>query len=265
MRSGAGLGALVLARQLSYSGSMRRATLLAVFLSAAGVALPARPAHADGSPYRLEWRLDLPIVGVSLAAASAAFVELPPPSCLPSCSSDGINALDRTVLGRYSPTAHRIADVTVFSMVALPLLADAIDSGGDGWGLDTAVFLETLAVTQGFTQLTKAAVRRSAPLVYNPRVPDEVKRTDPDAVRSFFSGHTATAFAAATAFSYTFWQRHPKSPWRFFVLGLSQAAAFSVGLLKIHAGYHYWTDIAAGAAAGASVGVLIPMLHTQTW
>jgi membrane-associated phospholipid phosphatase len=45
------------------------------------------------------------------------------------------------------------------------------------------------------------------------------------------------------------------------VLGSSLSAATVVGLLKIHAGYHYPTDIAAGAVVGTSIGVLVPMLH----
>ena len=48
------------------------------------------------------------------------------------------------------------------------------------------------------------------------------------------------------------------------VLATGEALALDVGLLKIHAGYHYWTDIAAGALVGSSVGALVPLLH-QRW
>ena len=70
-----------------------------------------------------------------------------------------------------------------------------------------------------------------------------------------------TAFTAATAYTVTFWLRHPESPWRWLVLGLAGVAGLTVGLLKIRAGYHFPTDIAAGAVVGVSVGTLIPLLH----
>lgn len=104
-------------------------------------------------------------------------------------------------------------------------------------------------------------MRRSAPLVYDPNVPLEVKEDSPDAVRSFYSGHTTTAFTAATAFTVTFWLRHKDSPLRWVVAAISAIAATSVGLLKIEAGYHYPTDVIAGALTGIGVGALVPLLH----
>ena len=46
------------------------------------------------------------------------------------------------------------------------------------------------------------------------------------------------------------------------MLATLESAALSVGLLKIRAGYHYPTDIMAGALAGISSGLLVPFLHT---
>jgi membrane-associated phospholipid phosphatase len=190
-----------------------------------------------------------------------AFLEKPTPACLPHCSPADVNALDRLVIGKYSPTARTAADVAVLSLALLPLLIDLIDSGGDGWLTDSVVYGQSLMIAQGATQLTKRAVRRPAPFVYDERVPLEVRQSDPDAALSFWSGHAATAFTAAASTSTTFWLRHPESPWRWLVIAGSAAAATSVGLLKIHAGYHYPSDILAGAAAGVASGVLVPVLH----
>lgn len=213
------------------------------------------------SPYELDWAIDLPVVGISTAMAMAAFVELEPPSCLPTCSADGINDFDRVALGKYSPGARKAADVGVVALLALPVALDAVDSGGEGWLEDSFVFGETILLTQGLTQLTKLAVRRKAPFVYDESVPIEVRRDSPDASRAFWSGHAATAFAAATVASVTYWHRHPDSPWRWVVLGLSGAAATTVSVLKFEAGYHYPTDLLAGAAVGTGMGVLVPELH----
>jgi membrane-associated phospholipid phosphatase len=238
--------------------SLRRA------LAAVAVVIACQPEQAYAepeSPYTWSVAVDLPIMGVAAAAAGIAFIELPPAACLPNCvPPDNLNALDRTVLGNYSPTAHTVADVMVIGMAVSPLLFDVIDSPNMGWLIDTAVYAETLLIAQAFTQLTKVAVRRTAPFVYDESVPLE-ERSNADATRSFFSGHTSTAFTAATAYAVTYWLRHPDDPWRFVVLATGEALALGVGMLKIHAGYHYWTDIAAGALAGASVGTLVPLLH----
>lgn len=47
------------------------------------------------------------------------------------------------------------------------------------------------------------------------------------------------------------------------VLGVGQALATSVAMLKIKAGYHYATDVAAGALVGGAMGLLVPVLHSD--
>jgi membrane-associated phospholipid phosphatase len=214
------------------------------------------------SPYRLDLRVDLPVLALGAAGSTLALVEVPPAACLPDCEPEGINALDRMVLGNYSETAHTIADVGVIAMLLAPPLLNAFDSGGDGWATDTVVYAEALVLTQALTQIVKFAVRRPAPLVYDPEVPAQAQRSR-DASRSFFSGHTSMAFAAASAYTTTFWLRHPDSPMRWVVLGSGLVLGLAIGVLKVEAGYHFWTDIAAGALAGSAIGVLVPMLHTS--
>jgi membrane-associated phospholipid phosphatase len=218
----------------------------------------------SSSPYHLRWQYDAPIVALGAAAFSAAFVGYPPASCLPSCTPPpGMLAIDRAAVGNYSPRAHSIANVVVAGLVLAPLALDAVDTRFSGWMEDSFVFAESLLLAQGATQLAKSAVDRNAPLVFAP----EARREDlesPDASRSFFSGHTSTSFAAATAYSITFWKRHPDSPWRFVVAGVSHALALGVGFLKIEAGYHYPTDVAAGALAGSGIALLNGTLH-GTW
>lgn len=219
------------------------------------------------SPYRLKLSVDAPLYGLGLAGLSLAFVELPPAACLPNCTPpSNLNALDATVLGNYSPTAYTVSDIGVMSLVLLPIALDLIDSGGDGWIEDTVVHLETILLNQAVTQLVKAAVRRPAPIVYDASVP-LAEREGAVANRAFFSGHTSTAFAAATSYAVTYWLRHPDDPWRWVVLFAAETLALGVGLLKLAAGYHYWTDIGAGALVGSSLGLLVPLSHAveEVW
>jgi membrane-associated phospholipid phosphatase len=231
-------------------------------LSTTGTARADDPDRAR--VYDLDPVIDLPLLGLGLGTASAAFLEVPPPACLPDCEPpDDMNALDRSVLGSHSPTSHSIADAMVITLVVGPPIWSAIDSrDGEAWFADAVVHAESILLTQGLTQIVKFAVSRPAPLVYDESVP-LAERESKDGARSFWSGHTATAFSAATTHAVTYWLRHPRDPWRFTVLATDMAAATAVALLKIDAGYHYWTDVAAGAAVGTSIGVLVPMMHRR--
>ncbi len=214
------------------------------------------------SPFELELKTDLPVLLVSAGLSSIAFVELPAPPCLPDdCDASRINAFDRGVIGNYSEKIHSVADFVVLGTLLVPPLLTLLEHGSDGVLEDTVVFFESILVAQALAQVTKAAVRRPAPLVYDPDVPLDAKINNADAVRSFYSGHTTTAFTAATAFSVTYWLRHPDSTLRWLVIALSAITATTVGVLKMEAGYHYPTDVIAGALTGIGVGLLVPLLH----
>ncbi len=246
---------------------MRRsvfAALVALSLSSAGDALAdddqGRP---RGSPYRLRWGYDAAFVGLGAATTMPAILGHSKPACFPGCEPPpGMLGIDDAVVGNYSPPAHRLATLMVFGLVVAPLAIHAADTRFDGWFEDSFVILESILLSQAITQVTKSAVGRPAPFVYNPNAAQS-DLDSPDAFRSFVSGHSSSAFAAATAYTFTFWKRHPTSPWRFVVLGVSHAIATSIALLKIEAGYHYPTDVTAGALVGSSTGLLVPMLHSQ--
>jgi len=245
----------------------------AALVALALLALGASPAHADdaspppraASPYRFHVMLDAPIVLLGGAGGLAALVPREPPSCLPTCEPPArLGGLDARVLGNYSPAAHTAADLLVYALLLAPHAVTLVSTKGRdaAWLEDLVVTGESVLLAQGVTQVVKSATGRYAPIVYDESVPLD-ERTSADALGSFWSGHTATAFAAATSFAVSYWLRHPRDPWRWVVLATVESAALSVGLLKIRAGYHYPTDILGGAAAGIGTGLLVPMLHTK--
>lgn len=248
-----------------------RARALSLALSLTLSLSLSSPAQADDppptrpSPYRFHFMLDAPLVLVSSGMAMTALAAPEPPACLPSCTPPPrMLGIDERVLGNYSTTALSTANVLIYALLLAPHAVSAIGKGGfdTAWLEDAAISFESVLLAQGLTQVVKAASDRHAPLVYNDEVPIDV-RTGTDALRSFWSGHTATAFSAATSFAVSYWVRHPKDPWRWVVLAGLESAALCVGLLKIRAGYHYPTDIAAGAAAGIGAGILVPALHMR--
>jgi len=240
---------------------------------------PAPPPSTRPSPYRFHFMLDAPIVLLGGAMSLTALAKPEPPPCLsdlrelvpggspglPSCEPpSNMLGIDARVLGNHSPMAHSAANVLVFGLILAPHVFNAIGKSrfDTAWLEDVTITLESVLVAQGLTQVTKAATDRHAPIVYDDTVPLD-ERTSTDALRSFWSGHTATAFSAATSFAVSYWLRHPNDPWRWVVLATLESAALCTGLLKIRAGYHYPTDVAAGAAAGIGAGILVPALHMR--
>lgn len=249
------------------------ACLLGVSLVVTACPPAAAADERPRSPYEVELGLDLGLSLGSLVVLGLPHLlddQLAPPWCGLDCDPDSVNRLDRTVIGNHSHTARLISDVGVYTAWALPLALGAVDvlasdpdDGWSGYGTDVLVMFETLAVTSGANVLLKFAFRRPRPYVYDDvHFSDDYRLAD-DASLGFPSGHTATAFAMATAYSYTFTLRHPDSPWRYPVWIGTYAVAGLTGVMRTQAGKHFWTDVLAGAGLGIGLGLLIPWLHLR--
>jgi membrane-associated phospholipid phosphatase len=67
------------------------------------------------------------------------------------------------------------------------------------------------------------------------------------------SGHTATAFAFAAAFTFALPWRYTSFPLRILIIALWLLAAFT-GLAMVDGDFHWTSDVLAGAAIGALIG-----------
>lgn len=226
----------------------------------------------DESPYQL--RLDVDIAAVVLGAVLWGGTSLigttPPPaycgtSTTPACNPRSLNAFDRLALGHSSAAARTAADIISF----VPILYLAIDIGDVGlrhWKTyltDLWVFAEVLGWNGAFQDIVRRAVRRPRPFLYTPGLyPSE--RDSPEASFSFYSGHTAFAFAIATTAAYTFTLRHPNWWVRWLVWPSLMLVASVEPVLRVYSGDHFPTDVIVGAVAGSAVGLLIPALHRRT-
>ncbi len=246
------------------------------------LAPPAPPAPkgptaepARGSPFAVRLAADLPVtLGAGVLALTTELVksELPGPACGTACDPGGINALDSLGLGSHSSGARTASDLLVGVNVGLPFVIDLFDvlashppDGWRGYGADVVVLAEVLAVNAGLNGLVKNAVRRPRPLVYDAdlaAVPT-ADRLDPDAALSFYSQHSSTAFAMATAYSYLFMRRHPGSRLIVPVWLISEGLVTTTAALRVAAGRHFITDVLTGAAVGSALGLLIPYLHQR--
>jgi membrane-associated phospholipid phosphatase len=80
---------------------------------------------------------------------------------------------------------------------------------------------------------------------------------------SFYSSHTAAAFAVASSMTTVSYLRgYEGAP---YVAVVGGALSTGIGLLRIAADMHWATDVLVGASAGTLVGVSVPLLlHART-
>ncbi len=153
-----------------------------------------------------------------------------------------------------------------FALFAYPFV---VDSTVVAWGVHRSprvawqtfsISAEALAVAGGTGMLAQTFVGRQRPRMRGCEDrPGSRACDDSNSNQSFFSGHTALAFASAGVIC-----THQRRlgwygrDWGALVCSLSLASAGTVGYLRIVSDNHYATDVLAGAAVGLGAGMLLP-------
>ena len=230
-------------------------------------------AETTSSLVDVELAVELPLtLAAGLLAGSLALLkdELVQDRCWPHCDQSALNALDRPFAGRFDQTAAVAGDVLVGVNLALPHLFGLLDlataeqpEGAVGFGEDTLILAETLALTALTHQLVAFAAQRPRPFTHGERAGEE-RLAGANAYLSFYSGHTANSFAMATAYATLYGLRHPRSRWRGALWALLPGLAAMEGGLRVLSGYHYPTDVLVGGAVGSAIGLIVPWLHTAS-
>lgn len=161
-------------------------------------------------------------------------------------------AIRRTPTPTLDPLIARLSRASDYQRLWL-LGSAAVAALGGRQGRRAAV---RCLVTAGVTSLSvdllaKTQFPRSRPRQAPEEHPMRVRRPRSS---SFPSGHTAAAFAFATALS----REYPL----FTMPAMALAAA--VAYTRIHTGVHYPSDVVAGALAGVGIGSLVS-LYADRW
>ncbi|GAA4397592.1 hypothetical protein GCM10023187_07230 [Nibrella viscosa] len=217
------------------------------------------------SPYRLAWKKEAILLGASAVTIGTSYgLGL---SLLPLQEDEIINLnrlnikpFDRSATYNWSPSAKLASDLTLLGSLGSVGLVWLPTIKRDDWTVVPLMFIETLALNNGIQRSIKNGVRRNRPFLYNPDVPLAEKEIK-DARRSFFSGHTANAFASAVFASEVFRHYFPDSRLKPVVWTGTLTLATATAYLRYAAGRHYPTDLLAGAAFGSLIGWGIPKLH----
>jgi membrane-associated phospholipid phosphatase len=229
-----------------------------------------RSVFASADVYQLNFRTDLILAGTGIATLTGAYFSGNRQDALSvkdiqSLSRSDVNAFDRSATYNWSEGSAKWSTYTVTSLIASPLILLADKEPRRDFLIITVMYIESITIESGLNGIVKSSAGRKRPYVYNPDVPDG-KKTGKDAVRSFYSGHSSTAFNSAVFLSTVFSDYYPESVLRYFVWSGSLLLASATGYLRYRAGKHYPTDIIAGAAMGALTGYMVPALHrTKEW
>ena len=247
---------------------MHRARFIILLVTAASGLPGQSPSWGGTGPFSLQPGLEAEITaaGVSLLAAGRYYVSetrAPDPLTL---SRGDVPGFDRIALDLHSGRAGNLSDRTVRACAFLALFAAGspllVREEGvlSGTVVNLAMYAETMLLEQGLTALAKGTVRRSRPYAYDASLPLDFRR-ERNAALSFWSGHTASAFAGAVFAGYVFQVRNPRSRYiaPIWIAGMSAATVTAV--MRVRAGQHFPSDVAAGAVVGSFAGWVVPRLH----
>ncbi len=214
--------------------------------------------------FNLSTSRELTILGASSAIIFSSFLindkSNIEPQEITNLNKSQINFFDRSAVNFYSKDLSLLSDVFVISTVSLPLSLLLIDDAKTDLQSIGIMYLETLALTYGITNLTKNLTQRYRPYAYRSDV-SLSEKLSLDTKKSFFSGHTSVAFASAVFFSTVYSEISSNESSKTLVWVGSLTLASTVGLLRYFSGKHFPTDIIAGAVVGSLVGYGIPKIH----
>lgn len=220
---------------------------------------------AEPRELRVDLVRDGAITAATLAASalvSATRDELTPSGCR-WCAENRLDGWARDRLRWGDPEAGRLAsNIAVVAVPAGLAGALALSSGLDGPRRrmleDFVLVAQAFGVTMLGDHVPKLLVARLRPYALYDTAPSD---SAGDRL-SFWSGHTAVTFAAASAAG-TVARLRGYEHWR-WIMGVGFAGAAATGWFRVAGDRHWLSDVVAGAAWGTAVGVAVPLLHTRT-
>lgn len=175
------------------------------------------------------------------------------------CDPSELNALDRRTVGYHSEGAALASDIIVALVQAGAPILELVDLGASRALVeDLTVISESLMVEIVFQEAANFGLQRPRPRVYAGN-PSAVNASE--GYLSFYAGHVGTTVAVLSATSFTLRLRYGEQVWPWVVTGL---VGTSVAVLRVAAGKHFPTDVAAGALVGLATGIAVPWLHART-
>jgi membrane-associated phospholipid phosphatase len=237
---------------------MRRVVVAFTLLAGTNRAAGAQTPEIHALRYRVSaWdAASVAAGGVLALIPDAAGLPTGPAPCAP-CDPTNVPSIDRAALHNASSGANTASSVLLLGVAGLSGLASLDGATAAQVRGHVAVFANSLTWTLATTEWLKVLVQRNRPVLYG--TPDAAAAADRDNRRSLPSAHASLAFAAAT--TYLMIAQRERLPHRTRNAILLYAGALGVAALRVAAGKHFPTDVAAGAALGTGMGWLAAHVH----
>lgn len=182
-----------------------------------------------------------------------------------------INSFDRSATYNWSPKADNASDYFRDGLKYAPALIIFPEIKNRQWNnifILGVMYLEGFLINSSFTSNTKITAQRIRPYMYNNDLSEDSRMKlskEETTYKSFYSGHTSSAFFNAVFISKVVTDIYGKSGYTYTVWGICLTTAATTGYLRYEAGKHFPTDIIVGAITGGAIGYLIPMIHKQKY
>jgi len=231
---------------------------------------------ADSASPRPEYRrwLEIPLLAGGAAVVAGGIASSPDRELVPDAGLDPAAirlAFDRNIVGNRDVDANSASNIVRNAAIALPFVLSFVSAPqGERCRapLDrTLLFVESVALSAGVGAIAKSVVSRPRPYTYlsasdrpaHPRYDVDEDRT----FESMPSGHAITSWCAASFGVVDHLFTRPAAGWKEqAAVGFAGGAlATTTSVLRVEAGQHFPSDVAAGACIGIAGGVTIPLLH----
>ncbi|MCP4449682.1 MAG: phosphatase PAP2 family protein [Myxococcales bacterium] len=241
-------------------------SLLLLLLTQRSALAQEEAPEASKNVFEFDLAVELPLLAGGLALFLTPQLlqkEIQADHCAP-CDPDNVNWLDRKVIGWRSKTTDVASDVLAIAVPVGAIIGSTVSNRSSQWHIaeDTFLILESVVLSGVINQITRHAFTRPRPYMYLNPVPD-YRHNDAEDWHSFFSGHTSSVYAGATAFARIQTLRNPDSKWNPLVWMSSLGLASMMPVFRLKAGEHFFTDVATGALVGMAAGFLVPSLHRK--
>jgi membrane-associated phospholipid phosphatase len=221
--------------------------------------------HAQNtSPYHMAFKRDVTYLGGGVVVTGLGYFLRTTTADLTISQLDleEINRFDKIATTYSSKSAAKLSNVALCTSLLAPMLLLSGRETRHNFDRISLLFVETMLLNQGITEVIKSSVLRPRPYVSDGRLDPNTVLSSNDRA-SFLSGHTASSAASTFFAAKVYCDYFPHSKLKPYVWGLASVYPAFTGYLRVRSGKHFPTDVVAGYFLGAGIGLLIPSLHKK--